>query len=357
MVARISSGPTVNVVVHSGSQLAERMPALREYATRGETVSLSRDPAWLNVFAEGFGHTPYALEAIDNGRTVGYLPLTFVRSVLFGRFLVSLPYLNSGGVVADCPHSAQLLIDQAVSLADDLRVKHLELRHEAPISHLAFGSEMRSKVHMRLMLPDSAAALQKSIGAKVRNQVRKGEKSGLGIEWGGSELIEPFHKVFSTNMRDLGTPVYGKKLITAIVKNFPQNAEICVIRSGTLPVAAALLLHGHGVTEVPSASTLREFNPTCANMLLYWNLLQRAIERKQRVFDFGRSTMDGNTFRFKKQWGAEPEPAVWQYYVRKGSPGEMRPDHPQYQRMIRIWQKLPVQLTRWIGPPIARGIP
>jgi hypothetical protein len=92
-------------------------------------------------------------------------------------------------------------------------------------------------------------------------------------------------------------------------------------------------------------------------MLMYWHLLQRAIERKQQVFDFGRSTLDGSTFKFKKQWGAEPEPAVWQYYARRGSPGEMRPDNPKYQRLIRIWQRLPVPVTRWIGPKIARGIP
>jgi hypothetical protein len=92
-------------------------------------------------------------------------------------------------------------------------------------------------------------------------------------------------------------------------------------------------------------------------MLMYWHLLQRAVERKQQVFDFGRSTIDASTYKFKSQWGAKPQPAVWQYYARRGSPGEMRPDNPKYQRLIRIWQRLPVPLTRWVGPKIARGIP
>jgi hypothetical protein len=118
-----------------------------------------------------------------------------------------------------------------------------------------------------------------------------------------------------------------------------------------------LLLHGSGITEVPSASSLREFNATCANMLLYWHLLVRAVERGQRVFDFGRSTLESNTYRFKKQWGAEPHPAIWQYYVRAGSAGDLRPENPKYERWIRIWQRLPVRLTKWIGPRIARGIP
>ena len=158
-------------------------------------------------------------------------------------------------------------------------------------------------------------------------------------------------------MRDLGTPVYGQGLFRAILQQFPDRAEFCVVRSGSQPVAAALLLHGWGVTEVPSASSLRAFNSTNANMLMYWHLLRRAIERKQTIFDFGRSSEESNTYRFKRQWGALPERAEWQYYVRSGSAGDMRPDNPRYQRLIRIWQRLPVALTRLLGPAIVRGIP
>src|SRR5579883_940301 len=340
---------SVGVRVHAGPDLATALARLRPYATAGDRVPLTRVPGWLAVLADGFGHRPYALEAVEDDRTVGYLPLALVRSVLFGRFLVSLPYLNSNGVRADSPAAAAALVDRAVRLADELGVRHLELRQEAALDHPALGPKLLSKVHMRLALPDSAAALQKAVGPKVRNQVRKGQKAGLTVEWGGGNLTAAFHQVFARNMRDLGTPVYGRGLIRAILNYYPADAEVCVVRHGRAPVAAALLLHGVGVTEVPSASSLRAYNPTCANMLLYWHLLERAVGRGQRVFDFGRSTVDGPTYRFKKQWGATPEPAVWQYYVRAGSPAEMRPDNPKYQRLIRIWQRLPVPVTRWIG--------
>ena len=92
-------------------------------------------------------------------------------------------------------------------------------------------------------------------------------------------------------------------------------------------------------------------------MLLYWHLLERSIQRGQGVFDFGRSSMGSNTFRFKKQWGAKAHPATWQYYVRQGRIDAMRPDNPRYQRMIQLWQRLPIGLTRLIGPRIVRGIP
>jgi hypothetical protein len=146
-------------------------------------------------------------------------------------------------------------------------------------------------------------------------------------------------------------------LFQSILRHFPDRSEICVVRDGTRPIAAALLLHGWGVTEVPSASSLRNYNPTCVNMLMYWHLLERTIERGQDVFDFGRSTEESPTFRFKTQWGAAPCPAEWQYHVRRGEIGDLRTDNPKYQRLIGIWRRLPLWVTRTAGPRIVRGIP
>src|SRR5262249_38790650 len=150
---------------------------------------------------------------------------------------------------------------------------------------------------------------------------------------------------------------YGRRLFRSVLRHFPGRAELCVVRAGGRAAAAALLLHGDGVAEVPSASSLKEFNKTSANMLLYWSLLERAAGRGQGVFDFGRSTPGGGTYNFKKQWGALPVPAEWHYYRRAGDVSAMRPDSPRYRRLIRLWQKLPVPLTRLLGPAIVRGIP
>ena len=347
----------MNIHVHVGHALEAHFSRWHDYVLSKGASPLSRHPAWLNVLRKGLRHEVYCLEAVEGGAIRGILPLAHVRSVLFGRFLVSLPYLNYGGVHADDDLTACRLIDRAAQLADELGVRYLELRQEQPIEHPKFSQRMTSKVHMRLTLPAQSELLWKALSAKVRNQVRKGQKSGLSVAWGGQELLAEFHAVFSQNMRDLGTPTYGKKFFSSIVNQFPERAEFCLVRSGETSVAGALLLHGWGITEVPSASSLRAYNHTCANMLMYWHLLERSIERGQQVFDFGRSSRDSSTHRFKEQWGAKEAASEWQYYLRKGSISEMRPENPKYQRMIRIWQRLPVTLTRWIGPSIVRGIP
>jgi FemAB-related protein (PEP-CTERM system-associated) len=174
---------------------------------------------------------------------------------------------------------------------------------------------------------------------------------------GAQDLLPEFYAVFSHNMRDLGTPVYSRSLFARALDRFPGRAEVCVVRAGNRPVAGAVLLHGWGVTEVPSAGALRSYNHTCANMLLYWHLLERSVRRGQDVFDFGRSTPGSGTHRFKKQWGAAAAGAQWQYYLRSGSLGDARPDNPRYRWLIRLWQRLPVPVTRLLGPAIVRGIP
>jgi FemAB-related protein (PEP-CTERM system-associated) len=312
---------------------------------------------WLLAVCDGMRHEPYLLAAEENRHLVGLLPLAYVRSLLFGRFLVSVPYVSSAGVVAEDDVVAARLIDRAVELAEELDVRHLELRHERAHPHAALAPHAARKVHMRLSLPDSEDALWKSIGSKVRNQVRKGQNQNLAIHWGHHDLLDDFYAVFSRNMRDLGTPVFSRRLFDSILKRFPDSAELCVVRQSGRAIAAALLVHGDGTTEVPSASSLREFNSTNANMLMYWRLLNRAIERGQKVFDFGRSTMGGNTYRFKEQWNAQPQPAAWQCYIRRGRAGDMRPENSKFQLAIRLWRRLPVALTQIIGPPIVRGIP
>jgi FemAB-related protein (PEP-CTERM system-associated) len=339
------------------ADLAQSRGRLEAYLVRGGNAHLSRHPAWLAVLERGLGHVPYCLEAVQGDRTCGFLALAYVQSLWFGRFLVSLPYVNYGGAVADDDLTAARLIDHAVELADRLGVRYLELRNQTVRSHPALTQSRTDKVHMRLALPPATSVLWDSLSAKVRNQIRKGQKSKLTVRFGGEELLSEYYAVFSENMRDLGTPVFGRGLFRQTLREFGDRAELCVVRAGIRPIAAALLLHGWSVTEVPSAGSLRKFNHTCANMLLYWHLLERAIARNQSCFDFGRSSKDSNTYRFKKQWGTEPVQAEWQYYARSGGISEMRQDNPRYQRMIRTWQRLPLWLSRWIGPPIVRGIP
>lgn len=323
------------------------------------TAHPSDDLRWMPVLRDGLGHRTVflAAQSTADGRIIGRLPLALVSSPWFGRFLVSLPYINSAGIQAASKEVASRLIEQAVELARKWNCRFLEIRQTDAVQHPAIHGTRTDKVLMQLALPDSDAAFWEGLKSKVRSQIRKAERYSFEVAWGGEPLLDEFYSVFARNMRDLGTPVYGKSLFRAICRHFANDAEFCIVRSRRQPVAAALLVHGTTTTEVPSASALREFRSSNVNMLLYRHLIQRAIERGSSVFDFGRSTIDGPTYQFKKQWGAEPSPSVWHYHVLRGSMNDLRPDQSGTRRLIECWKRLPVWLTRLVGPGIVRGIP
>jgi serine/alanine adding enzyme len=330
----------------------------RDYLTSKGQAGFYQQAAWLRVLRNGLGHQPVCLQATSAGELVGVLPMAFVQTRLFGRFLVSLPYLNSSGIVAETPEVASALVDRAIDFAEQLDVRYLELRHEVAVDHPRLTEAVTDKVHMRLSLPQTTDELWNSLKSKLRSQVRKPlNNESLSVHWGTHDLLDEFYSVFTQNMRDLGTPSFSRRLFASMLDEFPGDAEICSIRLDGQPVASGILIHGPGVTQVPSASSLRQFNSSSANMLMYWHLLARSIERGQPVFDFGRSSRGTGTHKFKAQWGAKEFPAVWQHFVRQGAATDMRPNSGKYDLMIRTWQKLPVWLTKVIGPSIVRGIP
>jgi serine/alanine adding enzyme len=310
---------------------------------------------WRRVFEGVFGHEAIYLTAVRSGAIVGVLPLVAFRSVLFGRFLVSLPFVNYGGVVADDDATAQALVDHAAIVARETRASHVELRHvERRFPRLA---PKQHKVAMVLPLPSTADALWAALDRKVRNQVRKAEKSGLVAEVGGAAQLGDFYTVFARNMRDLGTPVYSRRLFETVCALFPDRTAVVVIRHEGRPVAAGFTWRWRQRVEVPWASSLREFNAMAPNNLLYWTVLRQAIAGGATSLDFGRSTPNEGTYHFKKQWGAEPMPLCWEYDVVAGALPDQSPKNPKFGLAIRAWQRLPLGVANWLGPRIVGSIP
>jgi FemAB-related protein (PEP-CTERM system-associated) len=313
-------------------------------------------PLWLDVIRRAFGHDTAYLAAQRDGTVTGVLPIVFFRSRLFGRFAVSMPFLNYGGVLADDPESERALLQAAADEVVRFGGSHLELRHER--QHFVELPARRHKVAMRLQLEPTADGQWTRLDRKVRNQVRKAEKSGLIAAEGGLELLDEFYGVFARNMRDLGTPVYGRRWFAGVLTAFPDSTRIVVVRHEGRPVAGSLVHWYGGTTEVPWASALREANPLCANVLLYWQMLRSAIDRGARTFDFGRSTPGEGTFHFKKGWGAEPRELVWEYQTAQGRAlPDMGPTNPRFGLAIRAWKRLPVRLATALGPHVIRNIP
>jgi len=311
---------------------------------------------WRRFFTEYFGKETVYLAAVDADSSIrGVLPLVRMQSLIFGDFYVSLPFVNYGGIVSDAAEAFDCLISEASSLATSQGVSHIEYRHVGQDCDFPCRTD---KVAMLLDLPGSVDDLSTLLGAKRRSQIRRPLRENPVVQFGGDELLDEFYAVFARNMRDLGTPVYAKSMFAYLLEHHCENAKIVTIRIGDRAAAAAFLLHDETRVEIPWASTVREFNKISINMLLYWEVLKHAIETGRRVFDFGRSTVDSGTYRFKKQWGAQPIQLNWHYWLReKGELPQLNPQNPKFRLAVTIWQKLPVAVANALGPRIVKHLP
>ncbi len=344
----------------------ERATTVSEFAGRGfeawdgyvrahEGASVYHLAGWRDVIESVFGRDTHYLAAERGGELCGVLPMVRLKSLAFGDFLVSMPYVNYGGVLADDAIACAELIEAATSLACELGVGHLELRHLADVAALP---KREDKVSMHLELGGDSGALWKALGSKRRAQVKRSQKEGAACEIGGAELLEAFYAVFSVKYRDLGTPVYPRAWFRALLQKFADLTRVFVVRVQGKPVAASIVIGFNGVLEVPWAATLREADRYAVNMYLYWSMLEFAEDQGYRIFDFGRSTEGSGTYRFKKQWGAEPVQHYWHYWLRDaGEIPHINPGNPKAQAAVALWQRLPVWLANRIGPHIVKNLP
>ncbi|TKB65210.1 MAG: FemAB family PEP-CTERM system-associated protein [Nitrospira sp.] len=309
--------------------------------------------AWKGVIERAYRHRTYNLTANSGGRIVGLLPLVLVQRPFFGASLTSMPFLDYGGVCADDAETAQLLVDRARALMQERHCRTMELRQCEPSIRLGVSRE--DKVSMLLDLSVGADSIWKALPAKVRNQVRKAEKSGLAVCVGGGELLDEFYDIFAVNMRDLGSPVHDKAFFAEMCAVLGHSVRVTLVRDGQRTIGGLIALFFKDTMLVPWASSLREYFSKCPNNLLYWDAIQDGCKRGCSKFDFGRSTMGSGTYDFKKQWGAEPKQLHWQMLSVSGAAGAtISTDDAKYRFLLELWRRLPVSMTRLIGPKIRR---
>jgi len=305
---------------------------------------------WAWVMTSAYGHkAPYLWVCDEEGRVRGVLPLVEMRSLLLRRSLVSLPFMDDGGILADDEEVAQALLQKAVQLAQSEHAETIDLRHRSkrPLGLASYGE----KVTLALNLSGDPELMWKGFSAKVRNQVRKARKSGLSVSWHKMDGLEDFYRVFSVNMRALGSPVHSRRLFSEILTHFEGSAGLILVRRGEMTVAGGLALFFKKTMSIPWASSLRSLRSQCPNHLLYWEAIRWACERGLGRFDFGRSSPGSGTYRFKKQWGALEEGLCWESW---GSGGGLaiQSDDPRFNLLAKTWSRLPLWVTRAIGPLI-----
>ncbi|NUQ22023.1 MAG: FemAB family PEP-CTERM system-associated protein [Gemmatimonadaceae bacterium] len=311
---------------------------------------------WRRVMERALGHECIYLCAHDaEGALEGILPLVRVKSALFGHYLVSLPFLNYGGPLGS-EDAVRALASHATCAArrDEVTLLELRSRHEQPLDLPVSHRKLTTVLDL---VPNDADAVFRAVPRSLRNRIRKAQRSGVTVRF-GAEQVAAFHRVFSRHMRFLGTPTHGRKLFDEIAATFPEDSLFACAYIGETPVAAGAGFFWDGEFEITWASALREYDDAKPNMALYWALIERATNAGCHTFNFGRSTPDSGTHEFKKHWGSRDEPLYWYDFSPTGEAATTpSPKEGGYAWGPRIWKKLPLALTRLLGPRIVRFIP
>jgi len=311
---------------------------------------------WRDVIEETFGHRPYYLTAVEDGAIRGILPLVSIRSRLFGNSLISIPFFSYGGVVADTEPAPESLLARAAELGRELGARHIELR-QGDQSAMSWPMSS-SKVTMEIHLPATIDDYYNQLSPSRRKKIRYGLRRGLRSEWGGLEAVPIFYKIFATNMRNLGTPVYPIAFFENQMRRLREKIRILSLWDGAKPVAASFVTAHRDTLELPWAASLPDSRKKEAPMIMYWALIERAIEEGFRKVDLGRCSPGGGTYEFKRHWNPVERPLHWYYWLAgSASIPQLRPDNPKFGLASRVWKRLPLVVANGLGPRLVRSIP
>ncbi len=325
-----------------------------EYVERSENATFFHKAGWKEVIERAFGHKTYFFYMENQGEITGILPLVHIKSLLFGNALCSTSFCVYGGVVADDPEIVSALDRKACELAEELGVDYLEIRNRSQKTPDRPHKELY--VTFRKALLEDVDANMQAIPRKQRAMVRKGIKAGLSSEIDSS--VERFYRAYSESVRNLGTPVFSRKYFQILKEVFQQDCEILTVTNAHGQLIASVMNFYFKDEVLPYYGGGTDYARVVqGNDFMYWEVMRRAVEKGIKIFDFGRSKEGTGSYRFKKHWGFEPEPLFYEFcLVKADSLPDINPLNPKYQLFIAVWKKLPLAVSQFVGPWLARDL-
>ena len=325
------------------------------YASRHPEATAFHLAGWKRAIERSTGHAGHYLMAWDRGRVAGIYPLFVVSTRWFGAMGVSLPFVAYGGIVADGPEAEQALGEAAAKIARAAGCDHIELRQLHPLKS-AWPTTDR-KVVTEIPTEGGASAVFARLHQNVRNKIRKAEKNGVAVQQ-GAEFLPEFYAIYSRNLRDLGTPVLASRFFEAALEAFPNHVRVYrALRQGKT-IAAKMVVRDPNVCHFVWSASIREELCHAPVHAMNWRAIEEACEAGCKRIDLGRSTAESSHLDFKKYWGGESRILPWAYQLldRPDLPG-LNKENKAFALAIAAWKRLPLGLSRILGPSIARGLP
>lgn len=311
---------------------------------------------WMRVMERTFGYRSCALIAERAGRITGVLPLFEIKNWVLGRCLISTPFAVYGGIAAGNQESYAALLQGVQKLARERHVEYLELRNRGGELPAGFHANSRYATFTCELSGDLESNL-KRLPRDTRYMIRKGQKQGLIVHHGLDRLTD-FYQLFTTSLRRLGTPCFPRNLLTNLLAEFPGQIDLLMLYAGEHAVSGVFTFLFRDTVLPYYAGASPDAPRLAANNLMYWELMEWAIARDYRCFDFGRSKTGSGPYAFKSQWNMTVSPLNYQVLlVNQKTMPDFSPANPRFEKATHAWSRLPLWLTRKAGPHIVKWFP
>jgi FemAB-related protein (PEP-CTERM system-associated) len=270
--------------------------------------------------------------------------------------LVSTPVAPYGGALATTQEALLALRDELARRAQEIGVQYAELRNVYGEQCVGFERVMRHVIYTG-PLEDSEDKLLGSIPRKTRRIVRKTLEQPFSVQ---VETEDPtrFENLYCRSLRRLGTPPYPRGFMRSLFKNFRGSVDIREIYLEGKLVSAVLNLY-FGKTVLPSYGAADPaYNAHAPSTFMYYDLMRVSAAAGYETYDFGKSKIETGSGHFKSHWGLKELPLHYEILLvkRKQLPN-YTPTNPKFKLAIRIWQRLPLWVTRMIGPFLLKRLP
>lgn len=323
-----------------------------EYVNRHSEGTFFHLSGWKTALEQAFGHTGHFLLAEENGVIKGVLPLVHIKSLVFGNSLISTPFCVNGGVLASDDDARAALDQAAIALAQRLQVGYLEMRYEKPVHEEWLSKSDLYVVFKKELDPDPEKNMQ-SIPRKQRAMVRKGIDAGLQSAW--DDNVDRLFDAYSQSVHALGTPVFSKRYFQILKQVFGDACSVLTITKDEQLVGSVMSFYFRDQVLPYYGGGTAAARECKGNDFMYWELMRSSCEQGIKVFDYGRSKVGTGAYSFKKNWGFEPQPLHYEYYLVKDTAlPNISPTNPKYAMFIQAWKKMPLWMTRLIGPHIVK---
>jgi FemAB-related protein (PEP-CTERM system-associated) len=327
------------------------------FAEQQRKDSFYYNQAWLDLITQLYGYSIIPLTTTNmTGQITGFLPLCSMDSPLTGRRLAALPFSDYCPLLAVDDASANDLIDQAIRLAQEQKVKYLELRTGLNDVLFKRSDFLEGNLYVRwlMSLTTDPDAVWSKLRKPVQHQIKKSRKLGVQVRIAQSreDMAQYYRLHLQTRSKKHGMPAQPQRFFFQLWDTFAASGAMQLLLAeyqGTIIAGIILLASGTTVRYAYGASD-EDYLNLAPNNLLIWTAITWGCKQGYQTLDLGRtaSTNQG-LMEFKRRWGATMEPLPYYYYPDVAGLAATSESSWKFRLLTACWKQLPLAVAGPLG--------